>query len=236
MSTVVCSVPRCAATAEADAASSNASSSKETVKVRTGWPLWRCIKATVKLESIPPESRAPTGTSATVRAPTASDRRVLHDLDCLGIVAQGAGAGMLRQWRRWPTNTAPVRAGARVASQPRHMIRAPGPELGQAPVDAARSRDAAEAEVTRHGVAVDPRFERREGVERLQLRSEREDGTRPAVVERLLAESVPREVQPALAPVPGGEGEHALYPLQRAARGPSGRIQPPGPRCPTCPG
>ena len=33
----------------------------------------RCIRATIVLESIPPERNAPTGTSATIRAATASD-------------------------------------------------------------------------------------------------------------------------------------------------------------------
>ena len=68
------SVPRWAATAAASPDSSKARSSKPTVKVRTGLVLWRCIRETIRLESIPPDRKAPTGTSATMRAATDSDR------------------------------------------------------------------------------------------------------------------------------------------------------------------
>ena len=69
----VCSVPRWAATAAASPDSSKARSEKPTVKVRTGRRLRCCMRATTRLESIPPERNAPTGTSATIRAATASD-------------------------------------------------------------------------------------------------------------------------------------------------------------------
>ena len=71
--TAVCSVPRCAATAAASDDSSKDRSANPTVKVRTGTDECRCIRATIVLESIPPERKAPTGTSATILAATASD-------------------------------------------------------------------------------------------------------------------------------------------------------------------
>ena len=71
--TAVCSVPRCAATKAASDDSSKERSAKPTVNVRTGTEACRCIKATMVLESIPPERNAPTGTSATILAATASD-------------------------------------------------------------------------------------------------------------------------------------------------------------------
>ena len=43
------------------------------MKVRTGVALCCCISATTMLESTPPERKAPTGTSATMRAATESD-------------------------------------------------------------------------------------------------------------------------------------------------------------------
>ena len=46
------------------------------VNVRTGFGLCCCIKATTMLESTPPERKAPTGTSATMRAATESDSTV----------------------------------------------------------------------------------------------------------------------------------------------------------------
>ena len=72
-STVVWSVPRWAATAAASDDSSKERSAKPTVKVRTEPEECRCIRATIVLESIPPERNAPTGTSATILAATASD-------------------------------------------------------------------------------------------------------------------------------------------------------------------
>ena len=46
------------------------------------------------------------------------------------------------------------------------------------------------------------------GPQRLQLGSEEERRADPAVVERLLAHSIPHEVEPPLETVPQGEGEH----------------------------
>ena len=69
----VWSVPRWAATAAASVDSSKARSAKPTVKVCTGVARCCCIRATTRLESIPPDRKAPTGTSATMRAATESD-------------------------------------------------------------------------------------------------------------------------------------------------------------------
>ena len=71
--TAVWSVPRYAATAVASADSSKDRSANPTVKVRTDPVACCCIRATMALESIPPERNAPTGTSATIRAATAFD-------------------------------------------------------------------------------------------------------------------------------------------------------------------
>ena len=54
-------------------ASSKDRSANPMVKVRTGPVACRCIRATMALESIPPDKKAPTGTSATIRAATESD-------------------------------------------------------------------------------------------------------------------------------------------------------------------
>ena len=50
-------------------------SSKPMVKHCTGRALWRCIRATTVAESIPPDRKAPSGTSATICPATAADSR-----------------------------------------------------------------------------------------------------------------------------------------------------------------
>ena len=49
----------------------------------------------------------------------------------------------------------------------------------------------------------------------LSFRAEQEDVAGPAVVERLLAHPVSREIEGALLPVPNGEREHPVCPTQR---------------------
>src|ERR1700730_13610130 len=69
--TSVCSVPRREATLLACAASLYSSWWKPTVKVFTGRLVWACMTATTVVESIPPERKAPNGTSAIIRRRTA---------------------------------------------------------------------------------------------------------------------------------------------------------------------
>ena len=62
----VCLVPRCAAIACAASDSSYPSSSKPMVKVCTGVSESDCIRETTVAESMPPDKKAPNGTSATI--------------------------------------------------------------------------------------------------------------------------------------------------------------------------
>src|SRR6266849_6200297 len=58
------------------------------------------------------------------------------------------------------------------------------------------------------GVPVQRTRDGRMTEQRLRLRGEEKEGAALPVVERLLAEAIPREQQPPLAAVPEGEGEH----------------------------
>ena len=151
----VWSVPRCAATAAASADSSKARSAKPTVKVRTGRSLCCCMSATTMLESTPPERKAPTGTSATIRAATESERT---DSSRSAMAStrpvERATAGLLDCVVRRPVGAS--RGVARRAGRRRRPSRSwPGEQLGDPPVDGVRRRHAVVPEVEGDRVAVD---------------------------------------------------------------------------------
>ena len=95
-----------------------------------------------------------------------------------------------------------------------------GEQLRDPAVDRVRRRHAVVPEVKGDGVAVDLRAEPGECAQRLELGGEREPASDPAVVEGLLPEPVPDQVELALAAVPECDGEHALDRLERAIDAP----------------
>jgi len=105
--------------------------------------------------------------------------------------------------RRRPATSTARGAGPRPqASRPRRW------ELGEAPVDAVGGRHAVVSQVERHDVAVDLAAKGGVRPQRLELRTEEERPARPAVVHRLLAEAVARQMQASLVAVPQRQGEH----------------------------
>ena len=121
-------------------------SANPTVKVRTGLELCRCIRATIVLESIPPERNAPTGTSATILAATASDNAFSSSIGHLRV-----GAGQLVFSRRVPlprlqTSSSVVREHARLGDSQRHHVT--WEQFAHTLPDGVRCGDAVAAEVT----------------------------------------------------------------------------------------
>ena len=89
-----------------------------------------------------------------------------------------------------------------------------GSELGDAPVRTVRGRHAVVPEIQGKGVPVELGGERTVCTQGLELRTEQQGASHPAVVERLLAEPITGKVQPALLSVPDGEREHPVAPCQ----------------------
>ena len=150
------------------------------------------------LESIPPESSAPSGTSATRRRSTAAADLVANEVEPL-LVAPGlelarSSAYALDAHRRRSRR----RAGARAAAS-------------RSPREAGAAGDVLQREVGVELRRVDLAPHAREPQQRLHLGREGERAVRePRVDERLLADAVAREHEPLAASVPEREREHAL--------------------------
>ena len=93
-------------------------------------------------------------------------------------------------------------------------------QFGHIPVHGTGGRDAVVPEVQGHGVTVERGAEPGKEPEALQFGGEGQPVPHPSVVQRLLAEPVPHQVELAEAAVPQGQGEHALG-------GVEGRVDPP---------
>ena len=157
-------------------------------------------------ESTPPESRTPTGTSATRCARTESRSRA-RSSSASSAVVLGAHVGSrdrapaARSGRAALPPSSSRRGGARAAAcaTSRKIVSGAGTELK------ARYASSASRSISRQPG----------GEQRLQLRGEGELAAVVAVVERLDAEAVAGEHEPAPARVPERDREH---PAQRARR------------------
>jgi hypothetical protein len=87
-------------------------------------------------------------------------------------------------------------------------------------VDAARARYGVEAHHAGKGTAIDRAVEARQRAQGFQFGGEPDALADPAVVERLLAQPVARQIEPALLPVPQRKGEHAGQLVERARNAP----------------
>ncbi len=88
------SVPNVSATSRASASSLAASSRNPTENVLTGSDMFRAINATTRLESSPPESIAPSGTSLISRSRTDSSSEARRSSDAsAAVISVGSGLG-----------------------------------------------------------------------------------------------------------------------------------------------
>ena len=186
------------------------------VNVFTGRGLWACIRATIVEESIPPERKAPSGTSATIWRPTASRSSASS--------RSVASASVPIEWRGGPglggvggpTSRAPGRAGAGGDRPPASIVRlVPGGSLPMPAVDRVRGRDVPQPHVEGQRLAVDLAREAGVGPQRLQLGAEDERTARPSVIERLLADPVAGQPQASARGGPRGRTRTC----RRTARG-----------------
>ena len=88
--------------------------------------------------------------------------------------------------------------------------------------DGQGGRDVVETQKEGQCPPVDLPVETGVGEKRAQLRAEEDDAARHRVVQRLLAQAVPGEVQDAVPAVPQGQGEHGIEPLESRAQAPGG--------------
>ena len=95
-------------------------------------------------------------------------------------------------------------------------------ELADAAVDRMRRRHIGEAEIGGERVVIDLGAPLGERLERLQLRGEDDAAILPSPIERLDAEPVAHQAEPALLAVEHGERKHADQPLDRRAHAPCG--------------
>ena len=166
---------------------------------------------------MPPDRNAPSGTSATMRRATASRSSASRPstassspdrLPAFEAVARHLGG-------------VPIAMLPRLAAsvQGDHV---PRPNLERVPVDAARRVHVAVTEVFGEGGPIDGRPPVRVRAEALGLGGEQQPprGARP--VERLDAQAVADEMQPARVAVPQCEGEHADAPADRPCDTPGG--------------
>ena len=229
--TAVWSVPRCAATAAASDDSSKERSANPTVKVRTGIRRVPLHQRHDRARVDSPERNAPTGTSATILAATACDKAYFELVGHLGIrpgqpVLPCPGPPL----RPWTNNS--VAAGSRPGSA---SAASPGDQeavFGR-PARWCRARErscAAGKLVTARRSISAP--ESRQGRQGLQLGSECEDLSHPAVVEGLLAETVTQEVELSLSPVPERRREHPFAGVERPIDPPALDRRDQAPRCP----
>ena len=213
----VWSVPRCLATDRACAASSKLFSPNPIVKVLTGRLLCACINATTNDESMPPDKKAPSGTSAVICRPTASRSRTSRpSTAAVSPMIETIGLGRRNDLRRIP-----IARNLRLALRAVHE-KLSGLELVDAAVDAVRGRHVPPAHVGAKALPVDLRRPAIVGAQCLQLRAEHEQAAESRPVERLDADPIARQVQRSRLPIPRGEGEHAVEPLQRRRHTPMG--------------
>ena len=207
------SVPRRSATRRASGSSlALASSTKPTEKVCTGRSETSAISAVIRLESRPPLSITPSGTSLTIRARVAlrssSSRRSPSSCQ------ERADA------LRWRVPGAPVLA---LLGDPAVAVDEVGGgiELAHALEQGQRARHVAPGheQLGRGGVEARPHQARRD--QRLDLGGEGQPGLGLGEVERLYAHAVAGEDQAAARAVPEGDREHPAQALDEArARAP----------------
>ena len=130
--------------------------------------LCACINATTVEESIPPERKAPSGTSAIIRNLTEFAQQRVEPLDRLvfvrsRIVARLAGDGDAAQVPK------ASRRRRRAPAQRQNMA---GRKLRGFAIDRARLRDVGVAQVTCDSIVVDRRLPARDGAQRLELGGE----------------------------------------------------------------
>ena len=199
---------------------------------------------------MPPDRKAPTGTSATAwsliaRPSTRRARRapprgssIGSFRPCVDDVAHTTSSAAAAADRR----SHPTRGGSVTGLADRigrHGQDAARLELEDAAVDRQRRRNIGPRGEQMHRAAIDLAVERGMRADRLQFGREDEVAPDPAIIKRLFAEPVADQAERALLAVPQGEGEHADRALERrlqapaldrgeqASRCPNARFHPP---------
>ena len=168
-------------------------------------------------ESMPPERKAPSGTSATICSSiaspsTASRASVARPRSAAGNAS--APSQVTRCFARYvpcrPVGLLHRRFVPGAETQHRSRL-----DLECLTIDRVRRRYICVTHVERQGVAVDLRLPGRIGVQGLEFRGEAQASADMAVVERLLADAIARELQDPRRAIPHGKREHADRTPQR---------------------
>ena len=170
---------------------------KPTAKVLTGSLMCRAIKATIRLESSPPESIAPSGTSLISRSRTDSSSLARSRSACSSIVGPGSGAGAGYD-QNARSDTVPSSDDERVARK----------QLSHAAQRRERRREEAEREIRVDRRVVELEVDEPRCEHALELGGEHEPISGRRIVERLDPEPVAREDGATASVVPDGDPEH----------------------------
>ena len=175
-----------------------------TEKVCSGRSIIRAISAAIALLSMPPDRNMPSGTSLIRRSRTDSSSSSPESLDDVAAVRSATGRGGRDRSRIGTSQYCRVVIVAVFEDE-----QVPGQQLVDAAEQRLRAGDVARAEHLGQHRLVGLRLDQAAGEDRLDLRSEeqRVAGARP--VERLDAEAIADQQQPALRRVPDREREHA---------------------------
>ena len=195
------------ATSRAYASSLNPLSANATENVWSGRPSWRAMIAAMALLSMPPERNTPSGTSLMSRRRTDSSSNSRNRADGLRVRAAALEPLSPSPEPGFPHGNIPVLLNGRLAVFEDQRV------TGQQFLNAAKhglaARDGSRAEQL--GNRADVRFgvDQAAGENRLDLGSEDDPIAAPRPVERLHAEPIAREEEPAFRRIPDREGEHA---------------------------
>ena len=155
-------------------------------------------------ESTPPERNAPSGTSATMRRRTASVSRASRPSTASHVVYTVSGLSTRPGHVIEPPVGLDHRCGV-LADVQKTSRR----ELEHVSIDRMRTRDVVVSHIGGERPSIELRRPAGVRAKRLQLRAEDEQSVEQSPVERLDAEAIAHEPQPALPDVPEGHGEHA---------------------------